>query len=54
MVTGDIFDTAVAITKEAGILAAHYVYGPDSLAVSEGKVFRNLFIGLVKNKIKND
>jgi Ca2+ transporting ATPase len=54
MVTGDNLDTAVAISKEAGILPAHYVHGPDSLAVLEGKVFRNLVKGLVQNKIKND
>jgi Ca2+ transporting ATPase len=40
MVTGDNLDTAVAISKEAGILPSNYVHNNDSLAVMEGKSFR--------------
>ena len=47
MVTGDNLDTAVAISKEAGILPSDYTYNPDSFAVMEGKTFRQLVKGLV-------
>ena len=40
MVTGDNVDTAVAISKEAGILPINYFHNPDSLSVMEGKTFR--------------
>lgn len=40
MVTGDNLDTAVAISKEAGILPHTYTHNPDSFAVLEGKTFR--------------
>ena len=40
MVTGDNFDTAVAISKKAGILPQNYEHHEDSLAVMEGKTFR--------------
>lgn len=45
-VTGDNLDTAVAISKDAGIIPNNYVYNPDSLAVLEGKTFRQLVEGL--------
>ena len=40
MVTGDNSDTAVAISKKAGILPKDYEKTNDSNAVLEGKVFR--------------
>jgi Ca2+ transporting ATPase len=46
MVTGDNLDTAVAISKKAGILPPNYVHNDDSLAVMEGKTFRKLVGGL--------
>lgn len=49
MVTGDNLDTAVAISKKAGILPKNYEYNPDSLAVLEGKTFRKLVKGLQYN-----
>ena len=42
MVTGDNLDTAVAISKECGILPPDYQHNNDSLMVLEGKVFREL------------
>ena len=45
MVTGDNLDTAVAISKDAGILPLDYKHTPDSLAVLEGKTFRELVEG---------
>lgn len=49
MVTGDNLDTAVAISKKAGILPHNYEYNSDSLAVLEGKTFRKLVGGLKYN-----
>ena len=40
MVTGDNTDTAVAISKKAGILPEDYEKTSESNAVLEGKVFR--------------
>ena len=40
MVTGDNLDTAVAISKECGILPPNYEHTQDSLSVLEGKTFR--------------
>lgn len=45
MVTGDNIDTAVAISKDAGILPKNYQHSPDSLTVMEGKTFRELVEG---------
>ncbi|CAD8141668.1 unnamed protein product [Paramecium pentaurelia] len=50
MVTGDNFDTAVAISKQAGILPSNYEHHEDSLAVLEGKTFRQMIEGLVYEK----
>ncbi|CAD8137228.1 unnamed protein product [Paramecium octaurelia] len=47
MVTGDNFDTAVAISKQAGILPQNYEHNDDSLAVLEGKTFRKMVEGLI-------
>lgn len=49
MVTGDNLDTAVAISKKAGILRSDYVYNEDSLEVMEGKTFRKLVKGIEYN-----
>jgi Ca2+ transporting ATPase len=40
MVTGDNIDTAIAISKEAGILPHNYEHTNDTLSVMEGKTFR--------------
>lgn len=40
MVTGDNIDTAIAISKKAGILPTNYVHNDESFAVLEGKSFR--------------
>jgi Ca2+ transporting ATPase len=40
----------VAISKDAGILPPDYVYNPDSLAVLEGKTFRQLVEGYTMTK----
>ncbi|CAK88204.1 unnamed protein product (macronuclear) [Paramecium tetraurelia] len=53
MVTGDNFHTAVAISKQAGILPQNYDHNVDSLAVLEGKTFRKLVEGLVYEKVGN-
>ena len=50
MVTGDNLDTAVAISKKAGILPPNYIHSEDSLAVMEGKIFRNLVGGTKSDK----
>nr|CAI38970.1 PMCA20 [Paramecium tetraurelia] len=50
MVTGDNFDTAVAISKKAGILPPNYEHHEDSLAVMEGKTFRQMVEGLEYEK----
>ena len=49
MVTGDNLDTAVAISKKAGILSPNYIYNEDSLEVMEGKTFRKLVKGIEYN-----
>jgi Ca2+ transporting ATPase len=50
MVTGDNVDTAIAISKKAGILPGNYSHSDDSLAVMEGKTFRKLVGGLKTEK----
>lgn len=50
MVTGDNLDTAIAISKKAGILPSNYIHNDDSLAVMEGKTFRKLVGGLKNQK----
>lgn len=40
MVTGDILDTAVAISKEAGILPGNFDLARNEYYVMEGKKFR--------------
>lgn len=51
MVTGDIRATAVAISKDAGILDKSYIDFPQSLTVMEGKIFRQEVGGIVKGYI---
>lgn len=48
MVTGDNMDTAVAISKDAGIIPKDYEHNEKSFVVMEGKNFRNYVGGLVK------
>ena len=40
MVTGDNMDTAIAISKDAGIIAKDYEHNEQSFVVMEGKKFR--------------
>jgi len=51
MVTGDILDTAVAISKEAGILPGNFDLARNEYYVMEGKKFRQEVDGL--KKVKN-
>lgn len=41
MVTGDNIDTAIAISKDAGIIPKDYEHNEKSFVVMEGKNFRN-------------
>lgn len=56
MVTGDNIDTAIAISKKAGILPMNYEYTQESFAVVQGKTFREMVQGLqyVKDSEGND
>lgn len=44
MVTGDNIDTAIAISKDAGIIPKDYDHTDQSFIVMEGKNFRNYVI----------
>lgn len=46
MVTGDVKDTAIAISKNAGILGPNYDPETDKYAVLTGKEFREFVGGL--------
>jgi len=57
MCTGDNVLTAVAISKECGILPRNYDWdnrSPDDYQVLEGKVFRELVGGVYYEDDKND
>ena len=47
MVTGDNLDTAVAISKDAGIIAHDFNVADNPYTVMEGKYFRQLVGGLI-------
>ncbi|EGR29017.1 hypothetical protein IMG5_164760 [Ichthyophthirius multifiliis] len=47
MVTGDNLDTAIAISKEAGIIAQDFNVADNPYTVMEGKYFRQLVGGIV-------
>lgn len=49
MVTGDILDTAVAISKDAKILPQFYKYEEGDYSVMTGKEFRTLVGGLIED-----
>jgi Ca2+ transporting ATPase len=48
MVTGDILDTAVAISKDAGIISQDFDMTKNEFTVMEGKKFREFVGGLKK------
>jgi Ca2+ transporting ATPase len=57
MVTGDILETAVAISKEARIISPSFEYNERQYTVMEGRKFREKVGGLIdvggKREIKN-
>ena len=48
MVTGDILQTAVAISKDAGILPPNFEIKENDYTVMEGKRFREYVIYIIK------